>query len=197
MTITINEEICNNNNLTFSEALVLLAIKSGNLQETIDSLLKKEAIILDIYNEYLITQRWDDILSNIILKSDKIKQPDTRIEDLTQKLMNIFPKAKKVGTCHDFRGNSKDISLRLRKFFKLYGSKYSDEQILNAATQYVKSFNGDYTYMRILKYFIWKDEKKLNQNGELYIEETSDLASYIENEGQEDSIENDWTSTLR
>ena len=51
--------------------------------------------------------------------------------------------------------------------------------------------------MRILKYFIWKDEKKLNQNGELYIEETSDLASYIENEGQEDSIENDWTSTLR
>ena len=197
MTITINEEICNNNNLTFSEALVLLAIKSGNLQETIDSLLKKEAIILDIYNEYLITQRWEDILSNIILKSDKIKQPDTRIEDLTQKLMNIFPKAKKVGTCHYFRGNSKDISLRLRKFFKLYGSKYSDEQILNAATQYVKSFNGDYTYMRILKYFIWKDEKKLNQNGELYIEETSDLASYIENEGQEDSIENDWTSTLR
>ena len=160
-------------------------------------MLKKEAIILDIYNEYLITQRWDDILSNIILKSDKIKQPDTRIEDLTQKLMNIFPKAKKVGTCHYFRGNSKDISLRLRKFFKLYGSKYSDEQILNAATQYVKSFNGDYTYMRILKYFIWKDEKKLNQNGELYIEETSDLASYIENEGQEDSIENDWTSTLR
>ena len=60
-----------------------------------------------------------------------------------------------------------------------------------------KKFNGDYTYMRILKYFIWKDEKKLNQNGELYIEETSDLASYIENEGQEDSIENDWTSTLR
>ena len=48
MTITINEEICNNNDLTFSEALVLLAIKSGNLQETIDSLLKTEAIILDI-----------------------------------------------------------------------------------------------------------------------------------------------------
>ena len=51
--------------------------------------------------------------------------------------------------------------------------------------------------MRTLKYFIWKDEKKEGSDGKRYIEEVSDLASYIENAGQEENLRNDWTSTLR
>ena len=50
--------------------------------------------------------------------------------------------------------------------------------------------------MRALKYFIWKDEKKVGQDGKKYIEEVSDLASYIENANQEDGLSNTWTSTL-
>ena len=36
-----------------------------------------------------------------------------------------------------------------------------------------------------------------NAEGERYIEEASDLASWIENAGQEECLSNDWTSTLR
>ena len=49
--------------------------------------------------------------------------------------------------------------------------------------------------MRVLKYFIWKDEKKLNAEGNIYIDETSELASLIENEGQKD-VNNDWSTQL-
>ena len=50
--------------------------------------------------------------------------------------------------------------------------------------------------MRILKYFIWKDEKKVNEEGKNYIEEVSDLASWIENEGQSD-YNSEWTAELK
>ena len=49
----------------------------------------------------------------------------------------------------------------------------------------MQSFNGDYRYMRLLKYFIWKNDKVKTDSG-VSIEQVSDLASYIENEGQED-----------
>ena len=75
----------------------------------------------------------------------------------------------------------REISLRLKKFFKLYDNTYTDEQILTAAKNYVETFNGQYNYMRVLKYFIWKDEKKLTEDEKIQVVEISDLANYIEN----------------
>ena len=49
--------------------------------------------------------------------------------------------------------------------------------------------------MRILKYFIWKDERKVDSEGSGYVEEVSDLASWIENEGG-DTNGSDWTGTM-
>lgn len=197
MTISINEEICKENGLDISELFAILLIKScNNLPELLKSLEDKKVIVKDMFRGYMITQRWDDVASTILLDSDKNRQSPERIENLAIKLMEIFPKQKKVGTCHYFRGNKKDIVLKLKKFFKIYG-KFSDEQILNAAKSYVQSFNGNYSYMRILKYFIWKDEVKVNSEGERYVDEVSDLASWIENEGQEENLNTEWTSTLR
>ena len=198
MTISINDEVCYKYGLKEEELLVLLLVKSGVYIPTIlDNLEKEGKIIKDMFGNYMITQKWDDITSSVILDSDKEAQPEDKLEDLALKLAAIFPKEKKAGTCHYFRGNRKDNVLKLKKFFKLYGNKYTEEQILKAAKSYVDSFNGNYQYMRILKYFIWKDEVKINAEGKRYVEETSDLASWIENEGQEDNLRNDWTSTLR
>lgn len=197
MNISINENICTKNGLDLCELLAILLIKStDNLSELFQSLEDKKIIIKDIFGGYNITQRWDDVASSIILDSDKEAQSPERIENLALKLMEQFPKEKKVGTCHYFRGNKKDNILRLKKFFKLYG-KYTDQQIIDAAKRYVSSFNGNYSYMRILKYFIWKDEVKTDSEGRRYVDEVSDLANWIENAGQEDSLSSDWTSTLR
>ena len=196
MDININEEICKKYGLDVSEVLAVLLIKTCNDIPKLFSILEeKEIVVRDLMQGYMVTQRWDDVVSTILLDSDvKAPSPD-RLENLATQLMEIFPKQKKLGTCHYFRGNRKDIILRLKKFFKLYG-KYTDEQIVTAAKKYVESFNGDYSYMRILKYFIWKDEVKINSEGDRYVDEVSDLANWIENAGQEEDLRNDWTSSL-
>ena len=198
MKITIDENICKQYGLEVAELLAILLVKtSTNIPKLFNNMEYKQYIIKDTFDGYLVTQKWNDISDSIILDSEKAnaKDENKEIEDLALELMTIFPAQKKQGTCHYFRGNKKDISLRLKKFFKLYGNSYNKEQILEAARKYVASFNGNYSYMRILKYFIWKDEKKTDSEGKGYIEETSDLASYIDNNGEESS--NDWTAELR
>lgn len=196
MDININEEICKKYGLDISELLAVLLIKTcNNIPKLFSNLEEREIIVRDLLQGYMVTQRWDDVVSSILLDSDVKKPSLDRLEKLANQLMEVFPKQKKLGTCHYFRGNKKDIILRLKKFFKLYG-KYTDEQILTAAKKYVESFNGDYSYMRILKYFIWKDEVKINSEGDRYVDEVSDLANWIENAGQEEDLRSDWTSSL-
>ena len=95
--------------------------------------------------------------------------------------------------CPDCRrkGNIEDIRKKLQSFFLRYPD-YTDEQVITATQKYVNSMNGNYTYLKLLKYFIWKSEVK---DGEQVV--TSILSDYIENEGQEDNINNDWTSELK
>ena len=76
--------------------------------------------------------------------------------------------------------------------FKKYGSNFTNEQIIQATEKYVEGFNGSYQYMRLLKYFIFKE--KVGANGE--IEGDSELISYIENADEEENLKNEWTSTL-
>lgn len=196
MNITISEEICKKNELKPEELLAILLVKTNtDIPKLFNSLIEKQILVKDIFGGYMVTQRWDDVASTILLDSDKNRQSPERIENLAVQLAEIFPKEKKAGTCHYFRGNKKDTILRLKKFFKLYGS-YTDEQILEAARKYVASFNGNYSYMRVLKYFIWKDEVKIDGEGNRYVDEVSDLANWIENSGQANSLTSDWTSNL-
>lgn len=197
MTITISEEVCKKNELKLEELLAILLVKTAaDIPRLFQHLEDKEVLVKDMFNSYMVTQRWSDLADTVLLDSDKEAVSTDRIENLAIKLMAEFPACKKQGTCHYYRGNKKDNTLRLKKFFKLYGNKYTDEQIVNAVRKYVSSFNGNYAYMRILKYFIWKDEKKVSEDGKGYIEEVSDLASWIENEGQSD-YNNEWTAELK
>ena len=72
---------------------------------------------------------------------------------------------------------------------KKFGDKYSDEDIIEATKRYINSFNGDYRFMQLLKYFILK---RVIVEGE--IEETSQLLSYLSNSNEDER--QDWTSML-
>lgn len=197
MTITIDEEVCKNWGLTMPEVLALTLVKTGaDVPALFASLEDEKALVKDMFNKYLITIGYDERVASVLLDSDKDRQPQDRIESLAVKMMELFPSGKKQGTSQYYRGNRKDITLRLKKFFKLYGNRFTDKQILEATDKYVKAFNGNYSYMRVLKYFIWKDEKKVDSEGKGYISEVSDLASYIENENGV-SVDTDWTSSLK
>lgn len=199
MKITIDEGVCEKNGIEVGELLMVLIIKLGNnVSELCTQMLNKEIIVTDnnISGNYLITQRWSDVAETVLLDSDKDRQSVDRLENLVIQLQAIFPEGKKEGTSQYWRGNKREILLRLKKFFKLYDNTYTDEQILNATKNYVTNFNGNYNYMRVLKYFIWKDEKKLHEDGKMGVVEVSDLANYIENADSTNDLKDEWTSTL-
>ena len=199
MKITIDEGVCEKNGIEVGELLMILIIKLGNnVSELCTQMLNKEIIVTDnnVSGNYLITQRWNDIAETVLLDSDKDRQSGDRLENLVIQLQAIFPEGKKEGTSQYWRGNKREILLRLKKFFKLYDNTYTDEQILNATKNYVTNFNGNYNYMRGLKYFIWKDEKKLHEDGKIGVVEVSDLANYIENADSTNDLKDEWTSTL-
>ena len=191
MKYIIDEKVCKKHNLTITEVLCLLFLKScdGNYSDVVSKLIKEEKIIesntLDSNNvDYLyLTPHWDDEVSSVILESDNSVPDKDRIENLVNKMRELFPKGMKIGNSA-WRGNVRELKLRMQKFFKLYGD-YSDEAILKATKAYVDSFNGNYTYMRILKYFILKSEIKQHQNdiGEVVsqVEDVSELANMLDN----------------
>ena len=191
MKYIIDEKVCKKHNLTITEVLCLLFLKScdGNYSDVVSKLIKEEKLvepnILDSDNAdcLYLTPHWDDEISSVVLESDNSVPDKDRIENLVNKMRELFPKGMKIGN-YAWRGNVRELKLRMQKFFKLYGD-YSDEAILKATKAYVDSFNGNYIYMRILKYFILKSEIKQHQNdaGEVVsqVEDVSELANILEN----------------
>lgn len=198
MTYTINEEECIKKGFTVEEVHLLILLKLGaDIDELLESMIQEEKILLTDDEYYMLTPRWNDQLALVLLDSDKNKTPEDIIEELVEEMKELFPKGKKEGTQVYWRGNKRELTLRLKKFFKLYGSNYSKEQILKATKDYVESFNGIYNNMRVLKYFIWKDMRKTMEDGTVQVVEVSELADHLENVGQEEVIKQDWTSTLK
>ena len=200
MKLTIDEDACKKVNLSLPEVLMITLVKTGVNIETLLKQMKEKQILIEEHTilgtNLLVTQRWSDLSDRALLSADKSVPDNKRLENLAKSLMEVFPAGKKEGTSQYWKGNLRDNTLRLAKFFKLYGDKYTDEQMIEAAKNYVSSHNGKYQYMRVLKYFIWKDTRKVNSEGEGYIEEVSDLAAFIENAKDEKNLKEDWMSTM-
>jgi hypothetical protein len=196
MKITISEDVCSRHKVSLEKILlILLARVSRNIPSALDALLKEDVIRKD-EDGYSVSEGWSDSIDNILVESETNKETDDRILELADKMMEEFPKGRKEGSNQYWRGNKKEIAVRLRKFAKMYGGKWTDIELLKATRRYVQSFNGNYKYMRVLKYFIWKVERKQDEEGNQISCETSDLATLLEN--KEDTVDNnDWTNELR
>lgn len=197
MKITIDEEVSKKHNLTIEETIGLLFVRlTQNAHSEIDKLIGDEKVVNDFLNqELLVTQRWSDEVDSILLESDNSIPTEEELSKLAASMRELFPKGFKIGTSA-WRGNVRELTLRLQKFYKLYGNNYTPEQILEATRKYVQSFNGDYSRMRILKYFILKHDPQMGEDGVRHVEDISDLATFLEN----DCVENqpdDWMIELR
>ena len=199
MTISLNKTACSNNGVSLGEALLMIAIANKvDLKNSEQALISKGYITAerdDFFQPvgWVLTKKGITIIESIILESDKMQEPEDRLNSLAKRLKEIFPKGKKDGTNYYWADGVALIVRRLKLFFKKYGNTFTDEQIIQAAEKYVQGFNGNYQYMRLLKYFIFKE--KVGVAGE--VEGDSELISYIENAGQEEDLRNDWTTTLR
>ena len=198
MIICLNKQMIDQYNMTIDEILLMIVLENNiDLDVAQKNLINKGYITVNRNELFLpigwrLTNTGKDMLNTIIVDSDKHQEPQEKLTDLATKLKAIFPKGKKDGTNYYWSDGVPLVIRRLKLFFKKYGSDFTNEQIIQATEKYVEGFNGSYQYMRLLKYFIFKE--KVGANGE--IEGDSELISYIENADEEENLKNEWTSTL-
>lgn len=192
----LTDKACLKHGMPISEGLALLAI-STTTDDTYRSLVSKGLItkangtMQSLNRKYSATEKGIALADELIADSEEsIVIREDSIKELADKLREIYPEGKMAGTSYYYRCNRADIVRKLKSFFRRYGD-YSPEQIIEATQRYINSFNGNYTYLRLLKYFIWKDE---NKDGEVL--QVSQLADWIENKGEVNPTNSDWTTSL-
>ena len=145
-----------------------------------------------------LTDTGEHIVESLMASSVNVASEE-RCTQLAEKLREIFPAGKKPGYAYTWRDSISCIADRLKKFFMKYG-EYTDEQVIEATKAYVASFNGNYTYMQLLKYFIWKNKVTGEEvvRGRIVgeVERQSQLAAWIE-DTPEKSTSADWDIALR
>ena len=190
--VSINKDVLEKYNLSMDEFLVLLlTYNKANIQEVKQSLVEKGLADFSVYDdELVISSTTKDLITSITIDSDvKVISKDKEFKELADKLKELFPKGKKAGTTYMWRDSTAVIARKLKTLVVKYDYQFTEEQAIKATKAYVESFNGDYTYMQLLKYFILKSLP----DGEI----KSDFMSYIENEGDENDMGNDWNTSLK
>ena len=193
MKLIIDSDACLNNGTCIGEVLLLyeyaLKISPESMKQ---SLIDKGYITSagNLFDRYTATDKAVKLLDSVL--ADSSVDDDTKITELATKLKELYPKGKKEGTNQFWADGVSIIVKRLKIFYKKYGF-YENDIIIKATEDYIKSFNGDYRFMKTLKYFLWSE--KVNKAGE--VEPTSDLLTYIENAGEIDELNDDWLNELK
>ena len=194
MKYIIDTDVLKNIDLSLAEFGTLLYYidrkDSNEFDKITESLWTKGYLIKDLHG-YIIEPHSFEKLQVILAECNNPESVNDRASLLADKLREIYPNGKILNTNYYYRCNRQDIINKLKTFFKMYGTKYTDEQIINATQKYVNSFNGNYAYLKLLKYFIWKDERLKGESVQ------SLLADFIENESAEGTTNTDWTVELK
>ena len=192
MKTVLNEKICLKHNLTLQELLVALAVRGGKMNEVINNLVSRE-VIVERNGEYYITQHWNDVVDEILCDSENngIDLSDERLLALAKRVQECFPVMKMRNaygqeTPFYYRCNKTEIKNKLKKFLTVYGD-VPDNDIVDATKRYVATYaSKGYVGMRLAKYFIIKEDRKLHADEEIHVEEISDLATFLENKTDEE-----------
>ena len=207
MKITIDEKACTKHKMTVPEVLMALAVRSGIDGNQIHNMLNREILVEEQANSwYMVTQHWSDVLDEILCDSSgSIEKTDEELLELAKKMREVYPEGKMrdrfgATTPYYYRCNNSEVAKALKRFFTEKGN-YTDEEIIDATKRYVADFQGQYWQkgMRLLKYFIIKNPIKQGEDGRGYVEQVSDLETYLNNKESEEGAEvntSDWTTRL-
>lgn len=194
MNISISEEVLSKWGLSIQEFLFLLfSVKEGDINECISSLIQKGWVDKNLFDttKVVISNNRKEDIATILIDSEKV-ETKLEFEELADKLREIFPKGKKPGTTYMWRDTTAVIAKKLKILVTKYNCKFTEEQAIKATQAYVNSFGGNYKYMQLLKYFILKTPT--NASGD--VELRSDFMSYVDNEGHEEQLREDWMSNM-
>ena len=198
MKLIIDEKVCRKHKMLDQEVLIALAVRAGGYEQVIQNMLNMEILVEDA-GQLKITQHWSDVIDEILSDSSGVTdKSDEELLELAKQMRELYPQGKMRDrhgrmTPYYYRCNNSEVVKKLKKFFTTFGN-YSNEEILEATKRYVASFQGNYTGMRLIKYFIMKDDSKPTEDGN-HIEQISDLATFLENresEGEEGINDDSW-----
>lgn len=183
--IEIDEAKCLKLGLTLQETLIAIAISMGKYKETVTNMLNRGIITLDLFKQGSpdITSKWKSKVDSFLVSDEQ------RLETLALKVQDCFPKQKLMyangrESPFYFRCNKTEIKNKLKKFLDIYG-EVSDDDIIDATKRYVDTYAPKgYLGMRLAKYFILKDDKRLTVDDEVHVEQLSDLATFLENKSE-------------
>lgn len=183
--IEIDEAKCLKLGLTLQETLIAIAISMGKYKETVTNMLNRGIITLDLFKQGFpdITSKWKSKVDSFLASDEQ------RLETLALKVQDCFPKQKLMyangrESPFYFRCNKTEIKNKLKKFLDIYG-EVSDDDIIDATKRYVDTYAPKgYVGMRLAKYFILKDDKRLTVDDEVHVEQLSDLATFLENKSE-------------
>lgn len=196
MKLELSETVLEKYNLTLGECIILyLATKNINIKKCVESVIARGLASKNLIEDgkIVLPSETINLVSSVIIDSNsKVINRDEEFLNLARKLQELYPKGRKGGTTYMWRGTTAEIAKKLKTLVVKYNFEFTEEQAISATEKYVQSFNGDYTKMRLLKYFILKNIKDADNNVDL----VSDFMSIIENGDQDDDINRDWTSTL-
>lgn len=196
MRITIDQSVLDKYGLSMGEFLVLYLNKLGvDSKACAESLVQKGLAGRDLFSEgnLVLSDNTKELVSSILIDSDsRVISKDEEYTRLASTLRELYPAGRKEGTTYMWRGTVPEIAKKLKTLVVKYGYTYTEEQAINATKAYIESFNGNYTKMRLLKYFLLKSEKDADGN----VDVTSDFMNLIENEAGV-VISDNWQDNVR
>ena len=178
MTITVADKILEQYNLSIEEFLILyICSKEYDIKELLNTVIDKGYASKDLFNpnRAVVSNNVKDIISSIIIDSDKaVLGKEEDYLRVAKRLQEIYPKGKKEGTTYAWRDCTAVIAKKLKTLVVKYDFKFTEDDAITATKKYVESFNGNYKYMQLLKYFLLKNDV----NGDI----KSEFMSLIEND---------------
>lgn len=169
-------------NLTLGDVLLYLAEINGvSFEDAARRMLDEgEADPSMAFNGVLIRRVLSERVKQFLLDCTPTKSKDEELLECARRLKEIYPSGKNPRTGYYWADSPKLIVDRLKMFFKRYG-EYPLDDVIEATERYVRENSGR-PYMRILKYFIIKNDVKTGE-----VERASDLLNYLENKNEENN----------
>ena len=195
---------------SLDKSRTVLEVKDVDIYNALESLVQRKYLMSAIYAtdfekkppfkhvSWALLEKGKQLLAENCVKDSRVKTISKaavkkRCDLLAPKLQEIYPIGKKPGTSLKWRGYTNGVSEKLQKLI-LSGYDFTDEEAVEATKAYVNDFNGMYTTMRILPYFLSKNEVV---GGE--VRKTCDFMSYVEdlrNNPTQKNFNKDWDVEL-
>lgn len=192
---------------------VVSEIRDIDIEKVFESLADKGYIVSSIYAtdfsynpplrhiSHSLVQKGKEAIADNCVQEHKMtkkqlnqKELRERCDALAIKLMELYPMGRKPGTNNQWRGYKAGVSEKLQKLI-MNGNEFTDEEAIQATKNYIGGFNGQYTTMRVLPYFLSKQEIIAGE-----VKRTSDFLSYVEDlrsNPNQKNLSNDWESELK